>query len=185
MSRVWPSSSQSIASLLGCGLGSDLATPKGRFCFSEAILLWSCSGVLGCCPVAPPTFYIVSADVQRFSYYPGELSDMLGNSSFPQWFQAGQALMQQSRPKSWCLLHHTLRLGWWFHDDMPCPFYARCSAVCFFQNSSILVSSVHKTFCQSRCGVSMCSFANFRHAAMFFFSKQWLPSWCPAVDTLL
>lgn len=52
---------------------------------------------------------------------------------FPSVTASWQALMQQSRSKLWCSLHHTLQLGCCFHNVMRCPFYARCSAACSFQ----------------------------------------------------
>lgn len=59
---------QYTASLLDLGLGSDLASLLA--CFSKAIVLWTCWGVLGHCITF--NVYRVSVDAQTFLYDPEE-----------------------------------------------------------------------------------------------------------------
>lgn len=50
------------------------------------------------------------------------------------------------------------------------PFFLHTLCCMFLPNNPTFVSSVHRMFCQQCCGKSSCSFANFKHAAIFFWT---------------
>ena len=116
---------------------TDWATPEGIFSSVEDILLLIYFCVLGLCAVTSPNLFWASSGGQIALYSPAKCLDKLWNSFFRQWKQAVHALRQQSSPKPWCSLHHTLQLGWGFDVGVLCLFFSTHSAMCSSQTTQL------------------------------------------------